>query len=101
MKKTKISAHDIIIKPIITEATMNGVQERKYTFKVHPKANKIEIKKALKELFDVDVEKVNTMNCKGRKVRYRYSRGFKPDWKKAIVSLAQDSKTIEFYDTLY
>ena len=71
MKKT---VHDIIIKPIVTEASMNGVQQRKYTFKVHPKANKIEIKKALEELFGVDVLKVNTMNCKGRQVRYRYSR---------------------------
>ena len=97
----EMSAHDIIIRPIITEATMIGVQERKYVFKVHPKANKIQIKEALKKLFGIDVRKVNTMHCKGRRVRYRYSRGFRPDWKKAIVSLEEDSKTIEFYDTLY
>ncbi len=97
----KRSAYDIIYKPLVTEATISGVQDRKYSFKVNVNANKIEIKMALKELFGVDVEKVNTMNCRGRKVRYRYSRGKKPDWKKAIVTLTQDSKTIEFYDNMY
>lgn len=97
----KKSAHDVIYKPLVTEATMRGVQERKYSFKVSVDANKIEIKKALKELFDVDIKKVNTMNCRGRKVRYRYSRGKKPDWKKAIVTLTENSKTIEFYDNMY
>ncbi len=95
------SPYDIIYKPLVTEATMRGVQDRKYSFKVNVDANKIEIKKALKKLFDVDVKKVNTMNCRGRKVRYRYSKGKKSDWKKAIVTLAEGSKTIEFYDNMY
>lgn len=97
----KRTAHDIIIKPIITEDSMKGIQDKKYVFKVRRDANKIEIKKALQELFGVKVEKVNTMNCKGRAVRYRQSRGYRQDWKKAIVKLFEDSKTIEFFDALY
>ena len=68
MAKVK-TARDIIIKPIITEATTKAKEEKKYVFKVANTANKIEIKKALKELFDIDAEKVNTLNCKGRKNR--------------------------------
>ena len=95
------SVHDIIIKPIVTEAATFPKEEKRYVFKVAKSANKIEIKKALKELFDVDVKKVNTLNCKGRKGRFRFGRGKRPDWKKAIVTLKEDSKTIEFFDTLY
>lgn len=94
-------AHEIIIKPIISEASMNGMHERKYTFKVAKDANKIEIKNALKELFDVEISKINTLNCKGRSVRYRNGRGHKPDWKKAIVTLKEGSKTIGFFDNMY
>ena len=95
------NVHDIIIKPIITEAATFPKEEKRYVFKVAKNANKIEIKKALKELFDVDVKKVNTLNCKGRKGRFRFGVGKRPDWKKAIVTLKEDSKTIEFFDTLY
>ena len=71
---------------------------RKYTFKVAKDANKIEIAKAVEELFGVKVASVNTMNCRGRAKRVGLSRGTTPAWKKAIVTLTADSKTIEFFD---
>ncbi len=91
-------AQDIVIKPIITEKSMEGLQENNYTFKVAKNANKIEIAKAVEELFGVQVAKVNTMNVRGRAKRMGMSRGYTPNWKKAIVTLAEDSKTIEFFD---
>lgn len=91
-------AQDIVIKPIITEKSMEGLQESKYTFKVAMNANKIEIAKAVEELFGVKVAKVNTMHVRGRAKRMGMHRGFTPDWKKAIVTLTEDSKTIEFFD---
>lgn len=94
------SAHDIIIRPIITEATMSGLAERKYTFEVARDANKIEIAKAVEALFNVKVTKVNTMNCNGRAKRMGVHAGYKPDWKKAIVTLSEDSKTIEFFENM-
>ena len=96
MEKT---AQDIIIRPIITENSMDGLADRKYTFKVAKNANKIEIKKAVEQLFkDVKVEKVNTMNVRGKKKRMGRNEGYTPAWKKAIVTLTDDSKTIEFFD---
>ena len=92
------AAQDIIIKPIVTERSMEGLQVGKYTFKVSKAANKIEIAHAVEELFGVKVAKVNTMNCKGRAKRVGVHAGYKPDWKKAIVTLTEDSKTIEFFD---
>ena len=91
-------AQDIIIKPIVTERSMEGLHVGKYTFKVLKAANKIEIAHAVEELFSVKVAKVNTMNCRGRAKRVGNSSGFKPDWKKAIVTLVEGSKTIEFFD---
>lgn len=91
-------AQDIIIKPIITEKSMSGLAENKYTFKVAKNANKIEIAKAVEELFGVEVKSVNTMNCRGRSKRVGMSRGTTPAWKKAIVTLTEGSKTIEFFD---
>ncbi len=98
MSKT---AHDIILRPVVTEHTMEGMQDRKYTFKVAKAANKIEIKQAIEELFGVKVLKVHTMNCKGRYVRQGATGGYRPDWKKAIVTLTEDSKTIEFFDNMF
>ena len=91
-------AQDIIIKPIITEQSMMGVAFKKYTFKVASDANKIEIAKAVEELFDVKVAKVNTINCLGKLRRQGMSQGYTASWKKAIVTLTEDSKTIEFFD---
>ena len=92
------AAQDIIIKPIVTERSMDLLQERKYTFKVAKNANKIEIKNALVELFGVEVEDVRTMNVKGQEKRMGRYTGFRPDWKKAVVTLTENSKTIEFFD---
>ena len=93
-----MTAQDIIIKPIITEKSVGGLQENKYTFKVAKNANKIEIAKAVEELFGVQVASVNTMNVRGRAKRVGLNRGVTPSWKKAIVTLAEGSKTIEFFD---
>lgn len=93
-----MTAQDIVIKPIITEKSMGGLQENKYTFKVAKNANKIEIAKAVEELFGVQVASVNTMNVRGRTKRVGMNRGTTPSWKKAIVTLAEGSKTIEFFD---
>ena len=96
MEKT---VQDIIIRPIITEASMDALADRKYTCKVAKTANKIEIKKAVEQLFkDVKVEKVNTMNVRGRKKRMGRNEGYTTAWKKAIVTITPDSKTIEFFD---
>lgn len=89
---------DIIIKPIITERSMDALQTGKYTFKVDKRANKIEIANAIEKLFDVQVAKVNTINCNGRTKRVGRFVGKTADWKKAIVTLKEDSKTIEFFD---
>lgn len=97
MEKT---AQDIILKPIITEASMENLQMNKYTFKVAKNANKFEIKSAVEKLFGVKVEKVNTMNLKGRKRRMGRFEGYTPSWKKAVVTLKEGEKTIEFFDNL-
>ena len=91
-------AQDIIIKPIITEASMMGIVSKKYTFKVASDANKVEIAKAVEELFGVKVAKVNTVTVNGKMRRYGRFEGYTASWKKAIVTLTEDSKTFEFFD---
>ena len=91
-------AQDIILRPVITEESMMGTADKKYTFKVAKNASKSEIKDAVEQLFGVKVEKVNTMNCKGHLRRYGRYEGYTASWKKAIVTLTADSKTIEFFD---
>jgi len=94
-------AYDIILRPIITEQTTEHVDIKKYVFEVARDANKIEIKKAVEEIFDVEVIKVTTLNMKGKKKRMgRYPMGSRRDWKKAVVKLSDDSKTIEFFEGL-
>jgi len=95
-----MTAQDIVIKPIISEKSIGGLQENKYTFKVAKDANKIEIAKAVEELFNVKVAKVNTISVKGKQKRMGRSVGYRPDWKKAIVTLEGD-KTIEFFEGLF
>lgn len=94
------TAHDIILKPVITEASMQGIANQKYTFQVAKDANKIEIAKAVAELFGVKVAKVNTINVNGKYRRQGIKGGYTPDWKKAIVTLTEDSKSIEFFDSM-
>ncbi|MDI3533698.1 MAG: large subunit ribosomal protein [Thermosediminibacterales bacterium] len=91
-------AHDIIKRPIITEKSMTQMADKKYTFEVDIKANKIQIKKAVEEIFGVKVKKVNTMRMKGKRKRLGRYEGKRPDWKKAIVTLTEDSKKIEFFE---
>lgn len=95
------AAQDIIIRPVITEESMAEVAEKKYTFKVAKDATKIDVAKAVEQLFDVKVLKVNTLNVKGHKRTYGRFTGYKSDWKKAIVTLTEDSKTIEFFDGMF
>ena len=95
MKRT---AHDIILKPVITEESMMGTAFKKYTFKVAKDANKIEIAKAVEQLFDVKVSKVNTINVLGKNKRYGRFEGLTASKKKAIVTITEDSKPIEFFD---
>lgn len=90
--------HDIIIRPVITEKSMEDMAEGKYTFIVDKRSNKTEIKKAIEAIFGVKVEKVNTMNMRGKVKRQGIYVGKRPDWKKAIVKLTEDSKRIEFFE---
>ena len=92
------NSHDVIISPIITEASMARLAEKKYTFKVASDANKIEIKKAVEEVFGVQVAAVNTMRVEGKMKRMGRYEGRRASWKKAIVTLKPDSKTIEFFE---
>ena len=91
---------DIIIKPIITEASMDMIADKKYTFKVATDATKPEIAKAVEELFGVQVASVNVISMKKKPKRLGVHFGYTSDWKKAIVTLTADSKTIEFFDGL-
>lgn len=97
-------AHDIIRRPIISERSMEpifdkaGNQINRYTFEVPVTANKIEIKKAVEEVFGVKVAKVNTMRVEGKLKRMGRYEGRRASWKKAIVTLKADSKTIEFFE---
>ena len=93
-------SYEIIKKPVITENSMDQMADRKYTFEVAKDANKIEIKKAVEELFGVKVEKVTTMRVLGKIKRMGANSGKRPDWKKAVVKLTESSKTIEFFDGL-
>ena len=93
------TAYDIIIKPVITEQSMEEADEKKYVFKVAVDANKIEIKKAIEEIFGVKVEKVNTIRMEGKEKRQGAApAGRRASYKKAVVKLTADSKTIEFFE---
>ncbi len=94
-------AQDIILKPVVTEESMLGTAMKKYTFIVAKSANKIEIANACEELFGVKVFKVNTVNVRGHLRRYGRFEGYKPAYKKAVVTLTEDSKTIEFFDGMF
>ncbi len=94
------SPYDVIIKPIISERSMDMAGEKKYTFKVARDANKSEVKKAVEEIFEVEVEKVNIMNVNGKKKRMGRYVGTTSAYKKAIVKLTEASKEIEFFSSL-
>lgn len=92
------SPYDIIKKPVITEQSMENVVDKVYVFEVAKDANKIEIRQAIEEIFGVKVAKINTMNVPGKEKRMGVHSGFRPDWKKAVVRLTEESKTIEFFE---
>ena len=94
-------AHDIVIAPVISEKSLDGVAAKRYTFKVAKDSTKVEIAKAVEEIFGVKVTKVNTISVKGRFKRMGRNEGYTPSWKKAVVTLTADSKTIEFFDGMF
>ena len=91
-------AQDIVIRPIITEKSMMGIADKKYTFEVAKSATKIDIARAVEELFKVKVAKVNTVHVRGHLRRQGRFEGYTRAWKKAYVTLTADSKTIEFFE---
>ena len=93
-----MAAQDIIVRPIITEKSMAGLGMKKYTFEVAKSATKVDIARAVEELFGVKVSKVNTLNVRGHFLRQGRSEGYTSAWKKAVVTLTEDSKTIEFFE---
>lgn len=92
-----MNKYDIIRKPIVTEKSMEDMENKKYTFEVDKNATKIEIKAAVEEIFNVKVKKINTMNMQGKLKRQGAHMGRRPSWKKAIVKLTDDSEPIEFF----
>ena len=93
--------YDVLLRPVVTEKSMEMMSEKKYTFFVHPEANKIQIKEAVEKTFEgTKVLRVNTMNIDGKKKRRGMAVGFTAKTKKAIVKLTDDSKEIEVYQGL-
>ena len=96
-----IQYYDVIIRPVITEKSMNAMGEKKYTFLVHPEANKTQIKEAVEKMFEgTKVKSVNTINSDGKKKRRGMVVGKTAKSKKAIVALTEDSKDIEIFEGL-
>ena len=96
-----IQYYDVILKPVITEQSMAGMSEKKYTFLVHTEANKTQIKNAVEKMFEgTKVKSVNTMNLEGKKRRRGTTVGKTAKRKKAIVQLTEDSKDIEIFEGL-
>ena len=95
-----MEARDIIIAPVLTEKSYQDIESKKYVFRVAKNANKTEIKAAVESIFDVSVESVHTVNCRGKKKRMGRYEGYTPAYKKAIVQLKEDSKAIAFFESL-
>ena len=95
-----MEARDVIISPILTEKSYQDIANKKYVFRVAKAANKTEIKLAIESIFEVSVESVNTVNCRGKKKRMGRYEGYTPAYKKAIVKLKDDSKAIAFFESL-
>ena len=95
-----MNSYDIIIRPVLTEKSYAGIPAKTYTFEVAKSANKVEIKKAVEEIFGVKVENVTTVTVKGKLKRQGRNEGFTADRKKAAVRLTADSKAIECFESL-
>ena len=94
------TGYDVIIRPIITENSMDMAEQKKYAFKVAKEANKTEVRKAIEEIFGVDVAKVNVVNVNGKKKRMGRTMGTTSSYKKAVVTLTPDSKEIEIFQDM-
>ena len=94
------TAYDVILRPIITEKSMEAVADKKYVFEVARSANKIEKRQAIEEIFGVKVMSVNTINVKGKEKRMGANSGYTSARKKAIVRLTEDSKPIEVFESM-
>jgi large subunit ribosomal protein L23 len=94
---TKASPRDIIVSPVVSEKSYSLLDGNWYTFLVHPKANKTEVRQAIEAIWDVKVERVNTLSRKGKSKRFRFSQGRRSDTKRAIVKLAEGDK-IEIFE---
>jgi len=92
------TVYDVIIRPIVTEASMTEIADKKYSFEVLPEATKPEIAAAVEKVFGVKVDKVNVINVKRKPKRLGVHQGYTKSWKKAVVTLKSDSKSIEFFD---
>lgn len=95
-----MNSYDIIKRPVLTEKSYAGIPAKTYTFEVAKSANKVQIKRAVEEIFGVKVESVTTAIIKGKLKRQGRTQGHTPDWKKATVRLTADSKSIEFFESL-
>lgn len=95
-----MTSRDIIKKPLLSEKSYDGIATKRYTFEVAKEATKTQIKAAVEEIFGVKVEKVNTVNYEGKLKRMGRNEGRRPSYKKAIVQLTSDSKSIEFFDSM-
>lgn len=93
-----MESREVILRPVITEASMAGMDDKRYTFDVDTRATKGQIRAAVEDIFDVKVAKVNVMNIKGKKKRLGQYVGFKKNRRKAIVTLTADSKEIKLFD---
>ena len=94
------TGYDVIIRPIVTENSMDMAEQKKYAFRVAKDANKTEVRKAIEEIFGVDVAKVNVVNVSGKKKRMGRTMGTTSSYKKAVVTLTPDSKEIEIFQDL-
>lgn len=95
-----MEARDVILRPVLTEKSYDDIATKKYTFIVDKRATKTQVKEAVEEVFGVKVRKVNTLRQVGKVKRQGYTKGRRPETKKAFVLLTSDSKTIDFFDSL-
>ena len=93
-------AHDVIIRPLVSEKSVASIKDKKYSFVVHPDADKTQIKNAVEEVFGVKVEIVTTINYQGKVKRQGKYEGRQSAWKKAYIQLTKESKPIEFFESL-
>ena len=92
--------YDVIIEPVLSEKSYDGIADKKYVFRVHKDANRSEVKKAIEQIFKVKVEKVNIVNCDGKLKRMGRTQGKTASYKKAYIKLTKDSKAIEQFESL-